>query len=190
MFAIFTTYRLRQIILLGAEMLLLGIGIQSHPLGEDLSLGSVHSAGLLGQYAGGLTGGEALSKLDFSSASQEFGASDQDHLGSLGDHLSEDTFPADYGSSHEGGEEYAEASEVHSHYEGASDHEDHKAVPGIDHGKGAFSYSTLYEFKDRDDHEKHQLQHQALEQEVEHQAEHQAFEHQHEHELSHLEHLY
>ncbi|KAH8248045.1 hypothetical protein KR038_009415 [Drosophila bunnanda] len=180
---------LKMMILLGAKLLLLGIGVQGYPLDEkDLSSGIVHSAGLLGHYAGGLTGGEALSKLDFSSsASQEFGG-EPDHLGSLGDHLSEEGFPADFGSS-DGGEEFAEASEVHSHYEDAGDHEEHKAVPGIDHGKGAFSYSTLYEFKDRDEHELQHIQHQALEQQVEHQVEHQILEHQH-HDLSHLEHLY
>ncbi|KAH8419682.1 hypothetical protein KR009_000873 [Drosophila setifemur] len=184
------TYRLKLMLLL-AHLL---VGIQSYPLGEDISSG-IHSAGLLGHYAGGLSGGEALSKLDFtSSSSHEFGASgsDQDHLETLGDHLSEDHFPADYGSS-DGGEEYAEASELHSHYE--ADHDDHKPVPGIDHGKGAFSYSTLYEFKDRDEHEIQHLQHQALEQHVEQQHLSEAHEHEHEHghefnhELSHLEHL-
>ncbi|XP_020808453.1 uncharacterized protein LOC110184306 [Drosophila serrata] len=175
-------------ILLGAKLLLLGIiGVQGYPLDEkDLSSGILHSAGLLGNYAGGLTGGEALSKLDFSSsASQEFGGESPDHLGSLGDHLSEEGFPTDFGSSSDAGEEFSEASEVHSHYEDAGDHEEHKAVPGIDHGKGAFSYSTLYEFKDRDEHELQHIQHQALEQQVEHQI----LEHQH-HDLSHLEHLY
>ncbi|XP_017006909.2 uncharacterized protein [Drosophila takahashii] len=184
------TYRQKLMILL-AQLLL---GIQSYPLGDDdLSSSVVHSAGLLGHYAGGLTGGEALSKLDFSSASHEFGGDhdhhEQDTLGSLGDHLGEESFPADYGSS-DAGEEYAEASELHSHYEDHQDHgdhEDHKAVPGIDHGKGAFSYSTLYEFKDRDEHELHHLQHQALEQQVE--LEHQA-EQQHHLEHHQLEHLY
>ncbi|XP_017112683.1 filaggrin [Drosophila elegans] len=178
------TYRQKLMILLGQLLLL---GIQSYPLEEDLSASVVHSAGLLGHYAGGLTGGEALSKLDFSSSSHELGASaEADHLGSLGDHLGEEGFPADYGSS-DAGEEYAEASEVHSHYEDL----DQKAVPGIDHGKGAFSYSTLYEFKDREEHELHHMQHQALEEQVEHQ--HQA-EHQHDHHLDldhhQLEHLY
>lgn len=156
------SYRLEMMLLLG-QLSQLCLLIAGHPLGEDLSAG-VHSAGLLGSYAGGLTGGEALSKLDFSS---EVSSHELDGV-SLGDHLSEDHFPADYGSSSDGGEEYAEASEIHSHYE--EHHEDdHKPVPGIDHGKGAFSYSTLYEFKDRDEHEIHQLQHQALEQQVEHQ---------------------
>ncbi|XP_039499824.1 uncharacterized protein LOC120456838 [Drosophila santomea] len=174
------TYRLKLMILLGQLLL----GIHSYPLGDDVSSNAVvHSAGLLGHYAGGLTGGEALSKLDFSSSSHEFGASGEaDHLGSLGDHLGEESFPADYGSS-DAGEEYAEASEVHAHYE------DHKAVPGIDHGKGAFSYSTLYEFKDRDEHELQHIQHQALEQQVEHQAEHDLSEH-HLAEHHHLEDLY
>ncbi|KAH8287547.1 hypothetical protein KR054_009956 [Drosophila jambulina] len=182
--------RLKVMILLGAKLLLLGIGIgiQGYPLDEkDLSSGIVHSAGLLGHYAGGLTGGEALSKLDFESSGES------DHLGSLGDHLSEEGFPTDFGSSGSdaAGEEYAEASELHSHYEDAHDHEEHKAVPGIDHGKGAFSYSTLYEFKDRDEHELQHIQHQALEQQVEHQVEHQILEHHdHHHELSQLEHLY
>ncbi|KAH8344621.1 hypothetical protein KR067_001652 [Drosophila pandora] len=185
------SYRLEMLLLLSLQ---LGLLISGYPLGEDLS-GGVHSAGLLGSYAGGLTGGEALSKLDFSSevSSHEFGGvSDADHLGSLGDHLSEDHFPADYGSSADGGEEYAEASEIHSHYE--DHHEDeHKPVPGIDHGKGAFSYSTLYEFKDRDEHEIHQLQHQALEQQVEHQqAEVHHLESHSDHDLGlgHLEELY
>ncbi|KAH8274206.1 hypothetical protein KR018_007769 [Drosophila ironensis] len=177
----FTCTRRLQLLLLLAQSLLLW----GHPLGEDLTGSGLHSAGLLGQYAGGLTGGEAISKLDFSS---EFdGSADAEHLGSLGDHLSEEHFPADYGS--EGlGEEYAEASENHSHYEDA-----HKPVPGIDHGKGAFSYSTLYEFKDRDEHEIQQLQHQALEQQVEHQqAEHHHLEHDHleGHFDGHLEQLY
>ncbi|KAH8256634.1 hypothetical protein KR026_008674 [Drosophila bipectinata] len=184
------SYRLEMMVLLGQLCLL----ISGYPLGEDLSAG-VHSAGLLGSYAGGLTGGEALSKLDFSSevSSHEFGGvSDGDHLGSLGDHLSEDHFPADY-SSGGGGEEYAEASEIHSHYE--EHHEDdHKPVPGIDHGKGAFSYSTLYEFKDRDEHEVHQLQHQALEQQVEHQQAEMHHLESHDHDLGlgvgHLEELY
>ncbi|BFG01844.1 uncharacterized protein DMAD_01499 [Drosophila madeirensis] len=160
------TYRSKLMLLLGHLL----AGALCSPIGEDYASG-VHSAGLLGNYAGGLTGGEALSKLDFS---HEFSSSEHDQLGALGDHLSEDSFPADYGSSSDAGEEYAEASEQHSHYE-----EDHKPVPGIDHGKGAFSYSSLYEFKDRDEHELHQLQHQALEQQVEHEQEHQ---------LEHLEH--
>ncbi|XP_017134677.2 filaggrin [Drosophila miranda] len=171
------TYRLKLMLLLGHLL----AGAQCSPIGEDYASG-VPSAGLLGNYAGGLTGGEALSKLDFS---HEFSSSEHDQLGALGDHLGEESFPADYGSS-DAGEEYAEASELHSHYE-----EDHKPVPGIDHGKGAFSYSSLYEFKDRDEHELHQLQHQALEQQVEHEQEHEhQLQHEHQHQqLEQLEHL-
>ncbi|KAH8416886.1 hypothetical protein KR222_010314 [Zaprionus bogoriensis] len=134
-------------------------------------IGSVQAAGLLGSYAGALSGGEALSKLG------ELGVDHADHeqLSDLGDHLSEHSFPIDYGNS-DAGVEYAEASEHHEqHYEQPllEEHGEHgeQPVPGIDHGKGAFSYSTLYEFKDRLEHEQHQLEHQLEEQHVEQQLE-------------------
>ncbi|KAH8388028.1 hypothetical protein KR093_011223 [Drosophila rubida] len=128
-------------------------------------IGGVPAAGLLGTYAGALSGGAALSKLDFSESAGDSGAhAEHEQLGALGEQLGEHSFPADYGSS-DGGEEYAEASEHHEqHYE-------EQPVPGIDHGKGAFSYSTLYEFKDREEHEKQQLEHQLEEQHVEQQLE-------------------
>ncbi|KAH8287983.1 hypothetical protein KR044_011538 [Drosophila immigrans] len=136
-------------------------------------IGGIPSAGLLGTYAGALSGGEALSKLDFSDSHAEH-EHEHEHLGGLGEQLSEHSFPADYGSS-DAGEEYAEASEHHEqHYEPEFHEEQHheeQPVPGIDHGKGAFSYSTLYEFKDREEHEKQQLEHQAEEEHVEQQLE-------------------
>ncbi|KAM8721308.1 hypothetical protein ACLKA7_007215 [Drosophila subpalustris] len=156
------TWRLKLILLLAQALCGLQAGY----------IGGIPAAGLLGSYAGALSGGEALSKLDLGD-SHEY--ADHEHLGSLGDHLSEDSFPADYGSS-DAGEEYAEASEHHAHhYEPEPELEEHyhdeQPVQGIDHGKGAFSYSTLYEFKDREEHEQHQLEHQLEEQHVEQQLE-------------------
>ncbi|XP_062141291.1 histidine-rich glycoprotein [Drosophila sulfurigaster albostrigata] len=135
-------------------------------------IGGIPAAGLLGNYAGALSAGEALSKLDFSDSDAH---ADHEHLGALAEQLSEHSFPADYGSS-DAGEEYAEASEHHEHHyepeiEEHHHHHDEQPVPGIDHGKGAFSYSTLYEFKDREEHEKQQLEHQLEEQHVEQQLE-------------------
>ncbi|EDW82431.1 uncharacterized protein Dwil_GK25133 [Drosophila willistoni] len=151
-------------------------GTQCAPSGEDIS-SIVHSAGLLGSYAGALSGGEALDKINFDTHSHDFGG---EHLGSFGDHLSEDHFPADYGSDGgSAGVEYAEASELHAHFDHEHESEPEKPVPGIDHGKGAFSYSTLYEFKDRDEHEQHQLQHQQLEQQVEHESQLDLISHHH-----------
>lgn len=151
-------------------ILLLAQALCSSQAGYIGNAGGVHAAGLLGSYAGGLSGGEAVAQL-----AELHG--DHEELSGLGDHLSEDTFPADYGSSSSGsdaGVEYAEASEHHEqHYEPQhlEEHHGESPVPGIDHGKGAFSYSTLYEFKDRLEHEQHQLEHQLEEQHVEQQLE-------------------
>ncbi|EDW63079.2 uncharacterized protein Dvir_GJ14701, partial [Drosophila virilis] len=149
-------WRLKLILLLAQAL-----SGQAGYIGGELAAG-VHSAGLLGSYAGALSGGEALSKLDLGASSVH---ADHEQLGALGEHLSEHSFPADYGSS-DAGVEYAEASEHHEHhYEPEPEleleleqHHDEQPVPGIDHGKGAFSYSTLYEFKDRQEHEQHQLE--------------------------------
>ncbi|XP_034490323.1 histidine-rich glycoprotein [Drosophila innubila] len=154
------TWRLKLILLLAQAL-----------CGQAGYIGGIPAAGLLGNYAGALSGGEALSKLDLGDSHTDH--TDHEQLGTLGDHLSEHSFPADYGSS-DGGEEYAEASEHHEHHyepELEEHHHDEQPVPGIDHGKGAFSYSTLYEFKDRDEHEQHQLEHQLEEEHVEQQLE-------------------
>ncbi|XP_017869383.1 PREDICTED: sex-determining region Y protein [Drosophila arizonae] len=177
------TWRFKLILLLAQAL-----SGQAGYIGGDVASG-VHSPGLLGNYAGGLSGGEALAKLDLGSGASELHA-DHEQLGELGDHLSEHSFPADYGNS-DAGVEYAEASELHAHYEPELEHYEHhehhehhaeEPVPGIDHGKGAFSYSTLYEFKDRQEHEHHQLKHQLEEQHIQQQQElehqHHFFEHQ------------
>ncbi|XP_030567367.1 uncharacterized protein LOC115767276 [Drosophila novamexicana] len=174
-------WRLKLILLLAQAL-----SGQAGYIGGELAAG-VHSAGLLGSYAGALSGGEALAKLDLGASSVH---ADHEQLGALGEHLSEHSFPADYGSS-DAGVEYAEASEHHEHhYEPEPEleldleqHHDEQPVPGIDHGKGAFSYSTLYEFKDRQEHEQHQLEHQLEEQHIEQQLELEHQQHVLEHQL-------
>ncbi|XP_075156415.1 uncharacterized protein LOC142229732 [Haematobia irritans] len=110
---------------------------------------------------------------DFSEGLEKSASSNYGSLGSLGDHLDQSHFPADFGESQHG-DEYAEGSEhfeiphhevledhhdFHPHsfeHESLSHHDIHsdlhdfdtKPVPGINHGKGALSYSTTYEFKD------------------------------------------
>ncbi|EDW00057.1 uncharacterized protein LOC6565519 [Drosophila grimshawi] len=179
-----------KLILLLAQTLSINAGYIG---GGELAAG-IHSPGLLGSYAGALSGGQALAKLDLGGSDayadehvdhEELGALNDhisEHSGTLGDHLSEHSFPSDYGSS-DAGVEYAEASEHHEHYESEpkleldlEEHHGEQPVPGIDHGKGAFSYSTLYEFKDREEHEQHQLEHQQQEEHISHQLE---LEHQH-----------
>lgn len=165
------SWRLKLILLLAQALC---SGTQAGYIGSS---SGVHAAGLLGSYAGALSGGEAVAQLQLA----DVHGGDHEELGALGDHLSEDSFPADYGSSSSsssdaGGVEYAEASEHHEqHYEPQhleqEEHHGELPVPGIDHGKGAFSYSTLYEFKDRLEHEQHQLEHQLEEQHVEQQLE-------------------
>ncbi|XP_023176378.2 uncharacterized protein LOC111603135 [Drosophila hydei] len=172
------TWRLKLILLLAQAL-----SSQAGYIGGEVAAG-VHSAGLLGSYAGVLSGGEALAKLDLGASKLH---AEHEQLGELGDHLSEHSFPADYGSS-DAGVEYAEASELHAHYEPELEleHHEHHAeepVPGIDHGKGAFSYSTLYEFKDRQEHEQHQLDHQLEEQHIEQQLELEHQQHVIEHQL-------
>ncbi|XP_030386700.1 uncharacterized protein LOC115633397 [Scaptodrosophila lebanonensis] len=141
-------------------MLQIQLSRQSY-VGSELHAPSVHglAAGILGNFAGAQSGGEALLGLESGSP-----------LSSGHEEVSEHEISGatDYGYS--GGEEYAEAaaSEGHEQYEapqflgkeydaiehghiGGLDLElDSKPVPGIDHGKNAFSYSTLYEFKDRE----------------------------------------
>lgn len=154
------SWRMKLILLLAQAL------CSSSQAGYIGNAGGLHAAGLLGSYAGGLSGGEAVAQL-----AELHG--DHEELSGLGDHLSEDTFPADYGgsssSSSDAGVEYAEASELHEQQ--LEEHHGESPVPGIDHGKGAFSYSTLYEFKDRLEHEQQQLEHQLEEQHVEQQLE-------------------
>ncbi|XP_004535455.1 uncharacterized protein LOC101457770 [Ceratitis capitata] len=107
---------------------------------------------------------------DFSSSADD-GDEHVESLGTAGDHLDVKHFPADYADDHgataedyeeaEGaatqqhqeiahtadfgvGHEYLENFDFHGDY-----HDDYHQQPvvGIDHGKGAFSYSTLYEHK-------------------------------------------
>lgn len=105
--------------------------------------------------------------------SHDFSASETAHfdsLGSLGDHLADSHFPSDFSDSHGlNDHEYEEAASEHIESYGdhnllqhdssfySSLHNDihgdildfhSKPVPGINHGKGALSYSTTYEFKD------------------------------------------
>lgn len=161
------SWRLKLILLLAQALC---SGTQAGYIGSS---SGVHAAGLLGSYAGALSGGEAVAQLQLA----DVHGGDHEELGGLGDHLSEDSFPADYGSSSsssDAGVEYAEASEHHEQLYEPQHLEEHHGelpVPGIDHGKGAFSYSTLYEFKDRLEHEQHQLEHQLKEQHVEQQLE-------------------
>ncbi|XP_061398258.1 uncharacterized protein LOC133333963 [Musca vetustissima] len=120
-------------------------------------------AGVIGHYDG-----KGVESHDFSDDLAKSASAQYESLGSLGDHLDESHFPTDFGESHHQGNEYAEGSE-HIEYGAPSsyDHEFHqpqhfeysehqfhsglhdfetKPVPGIDHGKGALSYSTTYEF--------------------------------------------
>ncbi|XP_073835414.1 uncharacterized protein [Musca autumnalis] len=120
-------------------------------------------AGVIGHYDG-----KSLESHDFSDDLAKSASAHYESLGSLGDHLDESHFPSDFGESHQKqGDEYAEGSE-HIEYGAPSyEHEFHepqhyeheslslhqhlhdfetKPVPGIDHGKGALSYSTTYEF--------------------------------------------
>lgn len=114
---------------------------------------------------------------DFSEGLSKSESANYESLGSLGDHLEESHFPSDYAESYKGGEYEEAAASEHIEYGGGGgggyeehepqqhhfDHESYgslhdihselhdfesKPVPGINHGKGALSYSTTYEFKD------------------------------------------
>lgn len=120
-------------------------------------------AGVIGHYDG-----KGVQSHDFSDDLAKSASAQYESLGSLGDHLDKSHFPSDFGESqhHHQGDEYAEGSE-HIEYGAPSyEHEFHqpqhfeyehqfhselhdfdtKPVPGINHGKGALSYSTTYEF--------------------------------------------
>lgn len=176
-----------------------GYAHQQHHL-DTSSIGArTYSAGFVGNYAGHLTGGHAVSELLHEQASSEHdnveshdfsddhGASSSLHesLGSLGDHLEGHSFPADVEGEHYKSDvgataaDYAEVTSASEHYAEVESlghdhhynevelghHEHHfedsgseslhgdyesKPVTGIDHGKGAFSYSTLYESKEHE----------------------------------------
>ncbi|KAM7350393.1 uncharacterized protein ACRADG_008995 [Cochliomyia hominivorax] len=143
-------------------------------LSITLLAGSIQ-AGSIGAHYGSQLDASAESH-DFSEGLQKSESSNYESLGSLGDHLQESHFPSDYAEGAKGSviEEAAAASEhisyggggggyEHQHYQqieheslGGSLHDVHselhdfdtKPVPGINHGKGALSYSTTYEFKD------------------------------------------
>lgn len=104
---------------------------------------------------------------DFSEGLANSASSHYESLGSLGDHLDQSHFPSDFGESHQG-DEYSERSDhieigapsfEHEHNDFSQHNFEHdfhsalhdfdtKPVPGINHGKGALSYSTTYEFQD------------------------------------------
>ncbi|XP_065364413.1 uncharacterized protein LOC135957565 [Calliphora vicina] len=135
-------------------------------LSITLLAGSIQ-AGVIGGHYGGHLNAESH---DFSEGLEKSESSNYESLGSLGDHLQESHFPSDYGHETKGSEyeESAAAGSEHIEYGGHEhypqfEHEsigslhdihsdlhdfDTKPVPGINHGKGALSYSTTYEFKD------------------------------------------
>ncbi|XP_011185139.1 uncharacterized protein LOC105213782 [Zeugodacus cucurbitae] len=138
---------------------------------------AIYNAGPLGNHAGLLSAAKAVSQLQLPKLSEtveqhDFSSADGhlESLGAAGDHLDPKNFPADYAEDHGAtAEEYEEAegaaSEHHEEVAHVADfggheyldkldfhgdyHDDyhHQPVVGIDHGKGAFSYSTLYEHK-------------------------------------------
>ncbi|XP_036320309.1 uncharacterized protein LOC118734709 [Rhagoletis pomonella] len=138
---------------------------------------AVYNAGPLGNHAGLLSAAKAVSQLQLPKLSDDveahdFSGADDGHLESLGaagDHLDTQHFPADYGGHHGAtAEDYEEAEGAatenhedisipnfseHGYLEDLDFHGDYhgdfhsQPVVGIDHGKGAFSYSTLYEHK-------------------------------------------
>lgn len=137
---------------------------------------AIYNAGPLGNHAGLLSAAKAVSQLQLPKLSEgveqhDFSSSSghSDSLGAAGDHLDPKHFPDDYvedqgvtaeeyeeaeaaaSEHHEevahadfGGHEYLDKLDFHGDY-----HDDYHQQPvvGIDHGKGAFSYSTLYEHK-------------------------------------------
>lgn len=125
--------------------------------------------------AGVIKSHEDVESHDFSEGLEKSETSNYESLGSLGDHLQESHFPADYSEGAKGSEiEEATAASEHIEYGGGGGGYEHqqyshlgheslgslhdihsdlhdfdtKPVPGINHGKGALSYSTTYEFKD------------------------------------------
>lgn len=138
-------------------------------LSITLLAGSIQAGVIGGHYGGHLNAN--VEAHDFSEGLAQSESSNYESLGSLGDHLQESHFPSDYGHDYKGGEiEEAAAASEHIEYAGFEhehypqyEHEsigslhdihsdlhdfDTKPVPGINHGKGALSYSTTYEFKD------------------------------------------
>ncbi|KAI8124329.1 hypothetical protein FF38_03307 [Lucilia cuprina] len=128
-------------------------------LSITLLAGSIQ-AGVIGGHYGGHLNANAESH-DFSEGLAKSESSNYESLGSLGDHLQESHFPSDYGhdeasiaaSEHieyGGHEHFSQHESIGSYHDIHSDlHDfDSKPVPGINHGKGALSYSTTYEFKD------------------------------------------
>lgn len=137
---------------------------------------AIYNAGPLGNHAGLLSAAKAVSQLQLPKLSEtveqhDFSSDDghSESLGAAGDHLDPKHFPADYAEDHGataeeyeeaeaagsehfeevahadfGGHEYLDKLDFHGDY-----HDDYHQQPvvGIDHGKGAFSYSTLYEHK-------------------------------------------
>ncbi|XP_054728485.1 uncharacterized protein LOC129237638 [Anastrepha obliqua] len=137
---------------------------------------AIYNAGPLGNHAGLLSAAKAVSELQLPKLADDVEAHDfssadggGESVGVAGDHLEVKHFPADYGEDHGataeeyeeadgaatqhieeiahpdfGGHEYLEKLDFHGDY-----HDDYHRQPvvGIDHGKGAFSYSTLYEHK-------------------------------------------